>query len=184
MRRAVRYHRAAQTVGGHALDVGCGEGQDARFLAHSDYQTTGLELTANGVAKTRQLLRDFDAKVWQRDLQDEDWMRDLGTFDLVLAINCLQFLGRAAPEALAANFGIGRAEWCGWLERFRARKRRKHRERIVVADARRSAGVFASVTMAAARSGAIMAVGNAKIGRKCAGADVCHGCGATCELNL
>ena len=102
-RRAVRYHRALQTVGGRALDVGCGEGQDVLFLAQSGYAATGLELTQNGVEKTRQLLQSRacnDAQVWQRDLQNEAWTRDLGTFEVVLAINCLQFLGEAAPNAL------------------------------------------------------------------------------------
>ena len=56
-RRAVRYHSALKTDGGRALDVGCGEGQDVLFLAQSGYAVTGLELTQNGVEKTRRLLQ-------------------------------------------------------------------------------------------------------------------------------
>ena len=108
-RRAVRYHRALQTANGCALDVGCGEGQDVLFLAQSGYAAIGLELTQNGIEKTRRLLQSRaynDAQVWQRDLQRADWTRDLGTFDVVLAINCLQFLGEAAPNVLRQTLDL------------------------------------------------------------------------------
>ena len=108
-RRAVRYHRALQTEGGRALDVGCGEGQDLAFLAQSGYNGSGLELTQNGVEKARRFLQMRDlksARVWQRDLQNENWPRDLGTFEVVLAINCLQFLGEAAPKSLRQTLDL------------------------------------------------------------------------------
>ncbi len=108
-RRAVRYHRALQTADGCALDIGCGEGQDVLFLAQSGYKVTGLELTHNGLEKTRRLLQTHaitEVQMWQRDLQNEAWTRDLGTFEVVLAINCLQFLGKAAPNVLRQTLNL------------------------------------------------------------------------------
>src|SRR5438874_7263 len=91
-RRAVRYHRQYRPRGGTALDAGCGEGQDLAFLAECGYVATGVELTETGVAKARRLLRTrgLDAEVVCEDLCVYEPPR---RFDLVLAVNMLQFLG-------------------------------------------------------------------------------------------
>lgn len=98
-RRAVRYHRPLMPSGGMALDVGAGEGQDLLFLAASGYTATGLEWTPEGAGKARQLLQDAGhaAEVIQGDFRTWDTE---ARFDLVLAVNCLQFLGADAPAAL------------------------------------------------------------------------------------
>lgn len=98
-RRAVRYHRPLQKMGGTALDAGSGEGQDLVYLAECNYEATGVEWTSEGIEKTRRLLaeRQQTATLIQTDLRD--WNSD-AQFDLVLSINSLQFLGAAAPAAL------------------------------------------------------------------------------------
>ena len=98
-RRAVRYHRPLQKSGGKALDLGCGEGQDAAFLVDCDYQVTGVEWTTEGLQKARRLLAEKEraAHLIQADLRDFDTDE---RFDLVLCVNSLQFLGAAAPAAL------------------------------------------------------------------------------------
>ncbi|RYG66518.1 class I SAM-dependent methyltransferase [bacterium] len=98
-RRAVRYHRPLRHCGGTALDVGCGEGQDVAYLVDSHYEVTGLEWTREGIAKTRRLLAEKDrkARLIQEDLRD--WHSE-ESFDLVLSINSLQFLGADAPDEL------------------------------------------------------------------------------------
>lgn len=99
-RRAVRYHRALRT-GGSAIDVGCGEGQDLAFLAACGYQASGIELTPNGVEKTQRLIEERGlserAHVVQSDLRHYEAREE---FDLVLAVNCLQFLGDDASAML------------------------------------------------------------------------------------
>ena len=100
-RRALRYHRpllgAAQAP--TALDVGCGEGQDLVFLAQQGYDATGLDFTETGLSKARQIVEDNGerAKLVRADILD--WQTEI-RFDLVLAVNCLQFLGADAPRAL------------------------------------------------------------------------------------
>src|SRR5437773_2523494 len=91
-RRAVRYHRQYRPRGGTALDAGCGEGQDLAFLAERGYVATGVEFTHSGADKAARLLRS-------RGLEGEIACEDLRTytpphrFDLVLAVNSVQFLG-------------------------------------------------------------------------------------------
>ena len=100
-RRAVRYHRPL--ISPHqaptALDVGCGEGQDLLFLAQQHYNSTGLDFTETGIAKAREIVENNGerAKLVRADILD--WQTS-DKFDLVLAINSLQFLGAEAPRAL------------------------------------------------------------------------------------
>ena len=100
-RRAVRYHRplARSGVQPTALDVGCGEGQDLLFLAQQNYAATGLDFTATGIAKARAIVEDNgqSADLVRADVLD--WQSQT-QFDLVIAINSLQFLGADAPRAL------------------------------------------------------------------------------------
>ena len=100
-RRAVRYHRPLlrPKQSANALDVGCGEGQDLLFLAQQGYVSIGLDFTATGLAKARQLVKSngCEAAFFRADISK--WETDT-QFDLVLAINCLQFLGEDAPATL------------------------------------------------------------------------------------
>ena len=101
-RRAVRYSRPLIGRGStpSALDVGCGEGQDVAFLCEADYQTTGLDFVPDAIQKAQKLLnaRDLKAELSAGDLRDWNWDKQ---YDLVLAINSLQFLGSNAPAILA-----------------------------------------------------------------------------------
>ncbi len=107
-RRAVRYHRGFRPHGGRALDAGCGEGQDLAFLAERGYHPLGVEFTAEGAEKARQFLQERRqaGEVVQADLRDYLGLAGSPaapeTFDLVLAVNTLQFLGEDAPAALEA----------------------------------------------------------------------------------
>lgn len=98
-RRAVRYHRPLCPHDASALDVGCGEGQDLAFLAECGYHATGLDFTEHGVQKALRLLdtRGLHAGVLRCDLRTYGINRQ---FDLVLAVNSLQFMGEAASACL------------------------------------------------------------------------------------
>ena len=100
-RRAERYHRPLLRSGlqARAIDIGCGEGQDLLFLAQSGYDSTGLDFTETGLSKAKKLLRENEQNAaWVR-ADIAQWQFE-GEFDLVLAVNCLQFLGEGAPRAL------------------------------------------------------------------------------------
>jgi SAM-dependent methyltransferase len=98
-RRAVRYHRGFLPEDGTALDAGCGEGQDLAYLAERGYEATGVEFTAEGALKSRRLLErhGLPGEVLHQDLRALDTSR---TYDLVLAVNSVQFMGTDAPACL------------------------------------------------------------------------------------
>lgn len=103
-RRAVRYHRPLLGAGSTptvpaALDVGCGEGQDTTFLCENHYRAVGLDFVPSAIEKARQLVQktNCDAQFFQTDLRDWKWN---AKYDLVLAVNSLQFLGDDAPQIL------------------------------------------------------------------------------------
>ena len=100
-RRALRYHRPLlrSDQSANALDVGCGEGQDLLLLAQNGYHSTGLDFTETGLVKAKKLLHqnNCDAKLVRADIAN--W-KTSEQFDLVLAVNCLQFLGAQAPRGL------------------------------------------------------------------------------------
>lgn len=107
-RRAFRYHRPWFQPGrSTALDAGCGEGQDLGFLAERGYTATGVDFTTPGTEKTRLYLaeRGLKAEVIQQDLRA--FLSGQATsYDLVLAVNCLQFLGADASAALDHAMGL------------------------------------------------------------------------------
>ncbi len=112
-RRAARYHRQFRPRGGAALDAGCGEGQDLAFLAERGYVATGVEFTEAGAGKAARLLqaRGFEAEIVREDLRAYVPAR---RFDLVIAVNSVQFLGsdgdaclRKLSEAVAPGGVIG-----------------------------------------------------------------------------
>src|SRR6266511_4145448 len=112
-RRAVRYHRQYRPRGGTALDAGCGEGQDLAFLAECGYVATGVELTEAGAAKASRLLqaRGLDAEIVQQDLRTYDPPR---RFDLVMAVNSVQFLGANGEPVLRKLLGaVAEGGVCG-----------------------------------------------------------------------
>lgn len=102
-RRAIRYSRplSAGRSTPSALDVGCGEGQDLAFLCESGYRTTGLDFVPDATQKAQQLLRarGLQAQLHTGDLRDWSWGEE---FELVLAVNSLQFLGNDAPAILGS----------------------------------------------------------------------------------
>lgn len=97
-RRAVRYHRPLMPRGGTALDAGSGEGQDVAFLAACGYEVTGVDFTPEGVEKTRRLvIPSSQTTIVRANLRD--WVPPR-RYDLVIAVNVLQFLGPDAPNVL------------------------------------------------------------------------------------
>jgi len=109
-RRAEKYHRSlralsssalsSSALSSSALDQGCGEGQDLAFLAACGYQCTGLDFSMHARRKARSLLgeQNLQAQVLEADLSL--WQPER-TWDLVLSINVLPFVGERADFALA-----------------------------------------------------------------------------------
>jgi SAM-dependent methyltransferase len=70
---------------GRAVDLGCGEGRDAVWLAEHGWQVTGIDFSAAAIAKARTLAaaRGVDVRWVVADLADHPFDEDTA-FDLVL----------------------------------------------------------------------------------------------------
>jgi SAM-dependent methyltransferase len=69
-----------------ALDIACGEGRNAVWLAERGWQVTGVDFSAVGLAKAAELARAraVDVHLVQADLGD--WEPEPGAFDLVVVL--------------------------------------------------------------------------------------------------
>ncbi|WP_328762716.1 MULTISPECIES: SAM-dependent methyltransferase [unclassified Streptomyces] len=124
---AVLVREVADLTPGRALDLGCGEGADAVWLAHRGWRVTGTDIS--GVALERAAGHAADAGVadrveWQRHDLAESF--PAGEFDLVSACFLHSFgdfprerILRAAASAVAPG-GIlliaGHAGWPAWQQ--------------------------------------------------------------------
>ncbi len=81
---------------GRALDLGCGTGRNALWLARQGWQVTGIDGSAVGLAKAREraLAAGLELELIQADITDQTLAT--GHYDLVVMAN-LHF----APEVLA-----------------------------------------------------------------------------------
>ncbi len=103
-RRAEKYHRGLRQNDSQsavtALDQGCGEGQDLAFLAACGYAATGTDYSAQARRKAESLLaqQNLGAQVLEADLSI--WQPNQ-SWDLVISINALPFVGERADFALS-----------------------------------------------------------------------------------
>ncbi len=74
------------------LDIGCGEGRDALFLARHGFDVVATEIAAAGLTKIRDTIKDTNLNIGTFELDAVDSHNHLGKFDLVLLMNILQFL--------------------------------------------------------------------------------------------
>ncbi|MBR4224146.1 MAG: class I SAM-dependent methyltransferase [Oscillospiraceae bacterium] len=77
--------------GKRALDIGCGEGKDAVYMAQKGYTVSAFDLTENGIRKTLALAAD-------RGVTVDAWVDDINTFetkdmfDIVWSTGTVQYL--------------------------------------------------------------------------------------------
>ena len=71
---------------GRALDIACGSGRNAQFLAQHGFSVVGLDISnvALTLAKSQATEQDLNIQYLQHDLDEE--LPDLGQFDLITII--------------------------------------------------------------------------------------------------
>ena len=92
---------------GRALDVGCGSGRDAVYLAKQGWQVTGVDSAEAGLSAARQRAQQEGVEVqWIRgDVSD---LRALGLtpgYDLLYDFGCMHLLPDPARRGLARGIG-------------------------------------------------------------------------------
>jgi tellurite methyltransferase len=85
--------------GQKALDIACGEGRNSIFLARQGFCVTGIDISAEGIAKaaTRAEAERLEVEFLTADLEAYEFT---GTWDLIINFNFL--LRGLLPEAVAA----------------------------------------------------------------------------------
>ena len=69
---------------GRALDVACGEGRNAVWLATHGWQVSGVDFSSVGLAKARRLAREHSVDVQWIEADVVEWIPPGGSFDLVI----------------------------------------------------------------------------------------------------
>ena len=74
----------ADLVPGRALDLACGEGRNAVWLAGQGWQVTGVDFSPVGLAKAERLAREHGVEVEWVEADVVEWEPPGASFDLVI----------------------------------------------------------------------------------------------------
>jgi 2-polyprenyl-3-methyl-5-hydroxy-6-metoxy-1,4-benzoquinol methylase len=99
----------ADLAPGRAVDLACGEGRNAVWLAERGWSTTGVDFSSVGLAKAQRMAESRQVDVRWVELAVEDWTAPANGFDLV-AVFYLQLpqpLRSVALTAAAASVAPG-----------------------------------------------------------------------------
>ena len=77
--------------GKRVLDIGCGEGKDAVYMAENSYAVTAFDLTENGVRKTLALAKARSVRI-DAYVDDINTFDPPETFDIVYSTGTVQYL--------------------------------------------------------------------------------------------
>ena len=77
--------------GKSVLDIGCGEGKDAVYMAEQGYSVTAFDLTENGIKKTIKLAesRGVEVNAYVDDINDFVMNKQ---FDIIYSTGTVQYL--------------------------------------------------------------------------------------------
>lgn len=73
------------------LDIGCGEGKDAVYMAQNGFEVTAFDITESGICKTKKLAADrkVDIRAFVADINDFDFNEQ---FDIIYSTGTIQYL--------------------------------------------------------------------------------------------
>jgi tellurite methyltransferase len=102
------------TKGGTVLDVGCGEGKNAIFLAQKGFAVDAFDVSKCGIEKLRRLARknNVTLNAWVQDLCNCEFMKEYdvvtshGTFHFVTKQKWKEFLSKAKKHTKIGGIHI------------------------------------------------------------------------------
>ena len=100
-----------QLARGRALDVACGAGRNALYLAAHGFAVTALDISAVALERGRRAAAERALNVeWLRaDLDDEEHVLPAGPFDLIVWV---RYVHRTLMPALVARLAVGGTLLC------------------------------------------------------------------------
>ena len=92
---------------GRALDVGCGSGRDAVYLAKHGWQVTGVDFADTGLKAARQRAQEEGVEVqWVKgDVAELGGLGLASGYDLLYDFGCMHLLPDAGRRGLARGLG-------------------------------------------------------------------------------
>ncbi|WP_083521031.1 class I SAM-dependent methyltransferase [Alicyclobacillus kakegawensis] len=74
---------------GTVLDIACGDGRHALYLARKGFAVTGVDFSAEGLRRLTHFAaqQELFVNTYQRDLREEGSLSDLGPFDNIIVIH-------------------------------------------------------------------------------------------------
>ncbi len=84
------------------LDIGCGEGKDAVFLARNGYNVTAFDISEQGLSKARQLADHCDVKIdfFRADIRD---FRLEADYDIIFSSGVFHYIQPDLRESVVYN---------------------------------------------------------------------------------
>ncbi len=73
------------------LDIGCGEGKDAVYMASKGYSVTAFDVTENGIRKTLRLAKDKNVPI-HAYVDDINTFETHEQFDIIYSTGTIQYL--------------------------------------------------------------------------------------------
>lgn len=72
--------------GGKALDLACGDGRNAVFLAVSGFNVTAVDFSSKAAERLRRFASEMklDIEIQQKNLSEKESFTDLGKYDLII----------------------------------------------------------------------------------------------------
>lgn len=84
------------------LDIGCGEGKDAVYMAEKGYDVTAFDVTQSGIRKTERLAQKRGVSV-RAYTDDINTFETDGTFDIIYSTGTIQYLAEENKDAFFAK---------------------------------------------------------------------------------
>lgn len=78
--------------GARVLDLGCGEGQSAAYLARKGLSVTAVDISAVGIGKAAERADSLGTNVKTEVADIREYLERPGTFEAIMCLNVLQFV--------------------------------------------------------------------------------------------
>jgi len=89
--------------GARVLDLGCGDGRNALFMAEHGCNVTAVDISAAGIAKVQYLAGEKGVSITTH-VQDVREFRFKDNFDVIICHGCLHFIERPQWQRLLNDF--------------------------------------------------------------------------------
>ena len=90
--------------GKKVLDIGCGEGKDAVYMAAQGYEVTAFDLTENGIRKTKRLAEEKGVEI-KAYVDDINTFETDEKFDIIYSSGTIQYLFEENKAAFFEKIG-------------------------------------------------------------------------------